>query len=77
MEVLVCPPMTSSTNLIARARLPEPNLFKKNVQGRKNPTPEQRERTLDEYERSNGHRSVASCAGYPQGKATSKPSGVV
>jgi hypothetical protein len=55
--------MTSTTSLVPAAESPEPNLIKTDVLGRMHRTPEQRERILDEYERSglSGPNFAALC----------------
>ena len=56
-------PMTSTTSLVAAAEPAEPTLIKTDVLGRMQRTPEQRERILDEYERSglSGPKFAALC----------------
>jgi DNA-binding transcriptional regulator YiaG len=55
--------MTSTTSLVPAAEPQEPNLIKTDVLGRMHRTPEQRERILDEYERSglSGPKFAALC----------------
>ena len=55
--------MTSTTSLVPAAEPQEPNLIKTDVLGRMQRTPEQRERILDEYERSglSGPKFAALC----------------
>jgi len=55
--------MTSTTSLVPTAEPQEPNLIKTDVLGRMHRTPEQRERILDEYERSglSGGKFAALC----------------
>jgi len=55
--------MTSTTSLVPAVEPQEPNLIKTDVLGRMQRTPEQRERILDEYERSglSGPKFAALC----------------
>jgi transposase len=55
--------MTSTTSLVPATEPTEPSLIKTDVLGRMHRTPEQRERTLDEYERSglSGPKFAALC----------------
>jgi hypothetical protein len=55
--------MTSTTSLVPASEPTEPSLIKTDVLGRMHRTPEQRERILDEYERSglSGPKFAALC----------------
>lgn len=55
--------MTSTTSLVLAAEPTKPSLIKTDVLGRLHRTPEQRERILDEYERSglSGPKFAALC----------------
>src|SRR5436305_2936184 len=55
--------MTSTTSLVPAAEAQEPHLIKTDVLGRMHRTSEQRERILDEYERSglSGPKFAAIC----------------
>jgi DNA-binding transcriptional regulator YiaG len=55
--------MTSTTSLVAASEPTEPCLIKTDARGRMQRTPEQRERILDEYERSglSGPKFAALC----------------
>ena len=55
--------MTSTTSLVPAAEAAEPSLIKTDARGRMQRTPEQRERILDEYERSglSGPKFAALC----------------
>ena len=63
VEVVVCPPMTSTTSLIPATKPTEPTFLKTDVLGRTHRTREQRERILDEYEHSglSGPKFAALC----------------
>jgi transposase-like protein len=55
--------MTSTTGLVLATEATQPSLIKTDVRGRMRRTPEQRERILDEYERSglSGPKFAALC----------------
>ncbi len=55
--------MTSTTSLVPATEATQPSLIKADVRGRMQRTPEQRERILDEYERSglSGPKFAALC----------------
>jgi hypothetical protein len=55
--------MTSTTSLVPATEATQPSLIKTDVRGRMQRTPEQRERILDEYERSglSGPKFAALC----------------
>src|SRR5512147_862118 len=55
--------MTSTTSLVRATEATQPSLIKTDVRGRMHRTPEQRERILDEYERSglSGPKFAALC----------------
>jgi hypothetical protein len=55
--------MTSTTSLVPASEAPQPSLIKTDVRGRMQRTPEQREKILDEYERSglSGPKFAALC----------------
>src|SRR5512147_740876 len=55
--------MTSTTSLVRATEATQPSLIKTDVLGRMHRTPEQRERILDEYERSglSGAKFAALC----------------
>jgi DNA-binding transcriptional regulator YiaG len=55
--------MTSTTSLVLATEATQPSLIKTDVRGRMQRTPEQRERILDEYERSglSGPKFAALC----------------
>ncbi len=63
VEVVVWLPMTSTTSLVPATEATQPSLIKTDVRGRMQRTPEQRERILDEYERSglSGPKFAALC----------------
>jgi len=55
--------MTSTTSLVPATEAPPPSLIKTDARGRMHRTPEQRQRVLDEYERSglSGPKFAALC----------------
>jgi hypothetical protein len=55
--------MTSTTSLVPASEAPQPSLIKTDVRGRMQRAPEQREKILDEYERSglSGPKFAALC----------------